>query len=132
MGHEHRPPADICDIVSSFAARPDASVDQIVTLFTRLRAQDQSGLEVLQPASEEDTEGLVRCRVCGRGFKMLRRHLRTAHELSELEYRVRYSIPEDHPLVAPEYSRRKADQARQSGLGRRGSDLSGVSAPPTR
>ncbi|MCA9772345.1 MAG: MucR family transcriptional regulator [Myxococcales bacterium] len=123
MGHEHRPPADICDIVSSFAARPDASVDQIVTLFTRLRAEEQSRPEAPTPAPEEDPEGLVRCQVCGKGFKMLKRHLRTAHGLSEMDYRVRFGLPEDRPLVAPEYSRRKAAQAREAGLGRRAPDL---------
>jgi len=122
MGHDHRPPADICDIVSSFAARPDASVDQIVTLFARLRAEETSRPEPQPPASDEDTEGLVRCQACGKGFKMLKRHLRTAHGLSEMDYRVRFGLPEDRPLVAPEYSRRKAAQAREAGLGRRATD----------
>lgn len=120
MGQDHSPPADICDIVAAFAARSDASVEQIVDLYSRLRAQGREVPAVagLFPAGE-DREGQVRCLVCGKGFKMLKRHLRTAHALSEMDYRVRHGLPEDRPLVAPEYSRRKAVQAREAGLGRR-------------
>lgn len=120
MGQDHGPPADICDIVTAFAARSDASVEQIVDLYSRLRAQDRSVPGVPGPGpAGEDPDGQVRCLVCGKGFKMLKRHLRTSHAMSEMDYRVRYGLPEDRPLVAPEYSRRKAAQAREAGLGRR-------------
>lgn len=120
MGQDHRPPADICDIVTAFAGRPDASVEQIVDLYSRLQAQGREVPAVPGPfPGGEDLEGEVRCLVCGRGFKMLKRHLRTAHAMSEMDYRIRYGLPEDRPLVAPEYSRRKAAQAREAGLGRR-------------
>lgn len=126
MGHDQKKQADIADIVASFAGRPDASVDQIVDLYSRLSTQPpaQPPSDETDPAGSDDTDALVCCLACGRGFKMLKRHLRTAHGLSEMEYRVRFGLREEHPLVAPEYSRRKAEQARLSGLGQRISDPS--------
>jgi predicted transcriptional regulator len=126
MGHDQKKQADISDIVASFAGRPDASVDQIVDLYARLNAQPSSHKPVSEPENGggDDTDALVSCLVCGKGFKMLKRHLRTAHGLSEMEYRVRFGLREEHPLVAPEYSRRKAEQARLSGLGQRLPDQS--------
>ena len=126
MGHDHKKQADIADIVASFAGRPDASVDQIVDLYSRLSTPHpaQPPSDETDPAGSDDTDALVYCLACGRGFKMLKRHLRTAHGLSEMEYRVRFGLREEHPLVAPEYSRRKAEQARLSGLGQRISDPS--------
>jgi predicted transcriptional regulator len=121
MGQERKSNDDICGIVSSFASRPDASVEQIVDLFARLRTTDVSSPAqgpVSGPA-RPDTPDQVTCLVCGKGFKMLKRHIRTAHGLSEMEYRVRFGLGEEQPLVAPDYSRHKADQARASGLGRR-------------
>lgn len=125
MGQETREGGGICAIVSAFAARNDTSVDQIVDLFGRLRSRaGQADLSAPVGTSPSDgtlagEEDAVPCLVCGKGFKMLKRHLRTAHKMSEMDYRVRFGLPEDRPLVAPEYSRRKAEQAREAGLGQR-------------
>jgi len=125
MGQETKEGGGICGIVSAFAARNDTSVEQIVDLFDRLRLHagragpDPSAAMTASDVTLEGHEETVPCLVCGKGFKMLRRHLRTAHKLSEMEYRVRFGLPEDRPLVAPEYSRRKAVQAREAGLGQR-------------
>ncbi len=121
MGQDRNTKEGICDIVSSFASRPDASVDQIVDLYARLNTTEGSPLTGPHPTpgDHHDTPDQVSCLVCGRGFKMLKRHIKTAHGLSEMAYRLRFGLSEDHPLVAPEYSRQKADQARASGLGRR-------------
>jgi predicted transcriptional regulator len=125
MGQETREGGGICAIVSAFAARSDTSVEQIVDLFGRLRlraGQADPGPvvgAVRNDAISGEGEETVPCLVCGKGFKMLKRHLRTAHKMSEMDYRVRFGLPEDRPLVAPEYSRRKAEQAREAGLGQR-------------
>lgn len=121
MGQEKKSNDDICGIVSSFASRPDASVEQIVDLFSRLRTTGARDPAQSAPSGQRgpETPDQVTCLVCGKGFKMLKRHIRTAHGLSEMEYRVRFRLREEQPLVAPDYSRHKADQARASGLGRR-------------
>jgi predicted transcriptional regulator len=46
----------------------------------------------------------ITCLVCGRKRSMLRRHLRSAHGLSEMQYREKFSLPESYPMVAPNYS----------------------------
>lgn len=126
MDQKQHAPADICGIVSSFAARQDSSVEQIVDLFVRLNSVgNRTGARIL-PVEQKNSDGHVCCLLCGKGFKMLKRHLRTAHGLSEMEYRIQFGLSEDLPLVAPEYSRRKADQAREAGFGRRGADRPGA------
>ena len=61
----------------------------------------------------------VTCLCCGYEGKMLKRHLMTAHGLTPEEYRARYSLKADHPLVAPDYAAVRADLAKKIGLGRK-------------
>lgn len=61
----------------------------------------------------------VTCLECGKGFKSLKRHIGTAHDLTAKEYKERWDLPRDYPLVAPEYSARRAETARKIGLGRK-------------
>ena len=59
----------------------------------------------------------VVCLECGRKMIVLTRHLQVAHGLSPAEYRQRWGLATDHPLVAPDYAERRSTLARQSGLG---------------
>lgn len=59
------------------------------------------------------------CLECGKGFKTLKRHLSTEHGLSPIDYRTRWQLSKDYPLVAPSYSKRRADTAKKIGLGRK-------------
>lgn len=59
------------------------------------------------------------CLECGLQFKTLKRHLRTAHGLSPDEYRAKYNLPDDYPMVAPNYAQRRSDFAKKIGLGRK-------------
>jgi len=52
-------------------------------------------------------------------MKMLKRHLRTAFNLSPEQYRSRWGLPHDYPMVAPNYAKRRSDFAKKIGLGRR-------------
>jgi predicted transcriptional regulator len=61
----------------------------------------------------------VVCLECGHRARTLRRHLREAHGLSPDEYRARWGLAADHPLIAPGYSARRAAIAKASGFGRR-------------
>lgn len=61
----------------------------------------------------------VYCLDCGAGMKMLRRHLRTEHGLSPEQYRERWALAASYPLVAPNYSNRRAELALESGLGKK-------------
>ena len=119
-------------IVAAYASRPDVSPDEIVALYRRLAGElDHSPTEEttvpapaearMRPALPLDqavTEDKVFCLCCGRGFKMLKRHLGSEHGMTEAEYRRAFDLPEDMPLVAPSYSRKKAAHAKQAGFGK--------------
>src|SRR6266446_7673801 len=61
---------------------------------------------------------VVVCLDCGWRGHMLRRHLMTRHGLSPDQYRARWNLRSEHPLIAPEYSQRRSAIAKQLGLGR--------------
>jgi len=59
----------------------------------------------------------IACLECGKKFKTLRRHLGADHQLSPDEYRRRWNLRSDYPLVAPNYAKTRKELAIQSGLG---------------
>lgn len=61
----------------------------------------------------------ITCLECGAKLKMLKRHLTAEHNLTPDEYRARWALPADYPLVSAEYSIKRSDLAVQSGLGRK-------------
>lgn len=58
------------------------------------------------------------CLEDGKRMKMLKRHLKTAYGMTPEEYRARWDLPSDYPMVAPSYSKRRSDFAKTIGLGR--------------
>ncbi len=80
-----------------------------------------------QPEDEQEPAVAVRrsvrkdqiiCLECGKGHKILKRHLRTAHGLTVNEYRERWNLPPDYPVVASDYSSQRSKMAVEIGLGR--------------
>ena len=59
------------------------------------------------------------CLEDGKKFKSLKRHLRTHYNLSPEEYREKWSLPMDYPMVAPSYSEKRSKLAKANGLGRK-------------
>jgi predicted transcriptional regulator len=59
------------------------------------------------------------CLEDGKKFKSLKRHLRTHYNLSPEEYREKWGLPPDYPMVAPNYARARSDLAKRMGLGTR-------------
>src|SRR5579859_6102086 len=59
------------------------------------------------------------CLECGVHMKILKRHLQTVHDMTPAEYRAKFSLPRDHPLVARRYAALRSSLAKQSGLGKR-------------
>lgn len=138
----------ITQIVSAFATRADVTAADIAELTLKLtqelgREPAQGGVaapEALSPSVDpvrsgteaqsadaavpaiaiEDavTPSKVFCLCCGKGFKMLKRHLGAVHGLTEAQYREKFDLPKDFPLVAPEYSAMKAETASKLGLGK--------------
>ncbi|MFK8034343.1 MAG: MucR family transcriptional regulator, partial [Hyphomicrobiales bacterium] len=58
------------------------------------------------------------CLEDGKKFKSLKRHLRTHYDLSPEEYRDKWGLPADYPMVAPSYARARSELAKKMGLGR--------------
>ena len=59
------------------------------------------------------------CLEDGKKFKSLKRHLMTHHQLSPQQYRDKWNLPSDYPMVAPNYSAQRQTLAKQIGLGRK-------------
>ena len=68
------------------------------------------------------TPDFIICLEDGKKLKMLKRHLKTSYNLTPEEYRERWSLPSDYPMVAPNYARQRSKLAKQIGLGTRGRD----------
>lgn len=59
------------------------------------------------------------CLEDGKKFKSLKRHLRTHYNLTPEEYREKWGLPHDYPMVAPNYARARSELAKKMGLGTR-------------
>jgi predicted transcriptional regulator len=59
------------------------------------------------------------CLECGKHFSMLKRHLATDHKLTPAEYRQKWDLPREYPIVAPEYALVRSRLAKKNGLGQK-------------
>ena len=71
------------------------------------------------PIKKSVTPDFIVCLEDGKKLKMLKRHLKTAYDLTPEEYRARWGLPWDYPMVAPAYARKRQALAKQIGLGRK-------------
>lgn len=62
------------------------------------------------------------CLECGAKQKTLKRHLGSAHDMSPADYRAKWDLKADYPMVAPSYARQRSEMAKQIGLGRKPKD----------
>ena len=70
------------------------------------------------PIRKSVTAEYIVCLEDGRKLKMLKRYLRTTYGMTPEEYRTRWNLPPDYPMVAPAYAARRSDFAKQIGLGK--------------
>ena len=80
---------------------------------------EKEGLKPKVPIKKSVTDDYLICLEDGKKFKSLKRHLRTHYNLSPDEYRERWNLPHDYPMVAPNYARERSDLAKRMGLGTR-------------
>ncbi|PWC41328.1 MucR family transcriptional regulator [Azospirillum sp. TSO22-1] len=71
------------------------------------------------PIKKSVTPDYIVCLEDGKKLKMLKRHLKTAYNMTPEEYRERWGLPADYPMVAPNYARQRSSLAKQIGLGTR-------------
>jgi predicted transcriptional regulator len=70
------------------------------------------------PVEDSITPDYILCLEDGKSFKMLKKHLKTKYDLTPEEYRAKWSLPIDYPMVAPNYAIKRQVLAKASGLGR--------------
>ena len=71
------------------------------------------------PVKKSITPEYLICLEDGKKLKMLKRHLKTAYDMTPEEYRDRWQLPPDYPMVAPNYDKQRSKLAKQIGLGTR-------------
>src|SRR4051812_42794244 len=72
------------------------------------------------PVKKSITADFLVCLEDGRKFKSLKRHLRTKYDMTPEEYRAKWGLPKDYPMVAPNYAEARSNLAKQMGLGQGG------------
>ena len=111
-------PAQALPSEATDAGTPTSGTPGATAIPAKAPAMSHSRLTPALPLERAVTRDKVYCLCCGRGFKMLKRHLGAEHGMTEAEYRAAFNLPEDMPLVAPSYSERKAQYAKQAGFGK--------------
>ncbi|MEE4199981.1 MucR family transcriptional regulator [Erythrobacter sp.] len=117
------------DIVAAHLSNNNVEVKEVPELITNVYGA-LAGLGEEQAAEEEKPEPAVSIRasvkpdyiVCledGKKLKMLKRYLRTNYDMTPEEYRARWNLPSDYPMVAPNYAEKRRDLAKKIGLGRK-------------
>ena len=71
------------------------------------------------PIKKSVTPDYIVCLEDGKKLKMLKRHLNSSYNMTPDEYRARWGLPADYPMVAPNYAKSRSDLALKLGLGRR-------------
>ena len=136
---ESHPPDQIlvlaAQIVSAHVSHNDATADELVQLIKDV----YQALATIDPpppraapehhhvhahvsaheASAGETDDYLVCLEDGLTMKMLKRHLLTVHGLTPEEYRTKWNLPDDYPMVASNYAKLRSNLAKESGLGLR-------------
>ena len=117
------------DIVSAFVSNNAVPSGELGNLLQSVYASigrlasgsvEPAVVEVKEPAvsiKKSVTPDYIICLEDGKKFKSLKRHLRTAYDLSPEAYREKWKLPHDYPMVAPAYAAARSALAKQSGLG---------------
>jgi len=118
------------DIVSAYLSHNMTSPGQIPDLIRSvLDALSNLGVEAVAPPEPEKRkpavpvsrsiqEDYIVCLEDGKQLKMLKRYLRARYDLSPDDYRRRWGLPADYPMVAPAYAERRSQFAKEIGLGK--------------
>ncbi len=116
------------EIVSAYVSNNSVPASELPALLSDVHAaivRVASGAVVAAPEAAKPavapkksiTNDYIVCLEDGRKFKSLKRHLRTQYNLSPEQYREKWSLPPDYPMVAPAYAKARSALAKQMGLG---------------
>jgi predicted transcriptional regulator len=108
--------------VSNNSVEPSQIADVVRAISRALSKDDQEELAARQdpavPIDESITPNYLTCLEDGKQFKSLKRHL-GMHGMTPDEYRTRWGLADDYPMVAPRYSKARSRLAKKIGLGRK-------------
>jgi predicted transcriptional regulator len=116
------------DIVSAYVSNNTVASSDLAGLIADVHAalQKTSGgaaepapepLKPAVPVKKSVAPDYIVCLEDGKKFKSLKRHLRTHYNLSPEEYREKWGLPSDYPMVAPNYAAARSELAKKMGLG---------------
>jgi predicted transcriptional regulator len=116
------------DIVSAFVSNNSASASEVSAMITDVygalsrlgSSQPAPAAEASKPAvspKKSITPDYLICLEDGKKFKSLKRHLRTMYNLSPEQYREKWNLGSDYPMVAPNYAEARSRLAKEMGLG---------------
>jgi predicted transcriptional regulator len=116
------------DIVSAYVSNNSVQAGDIPSLINQVHSalmrvstgQSDAPTEPLKPAvpvKKSITPEYIVCLEDGKKFKSLKRHLRTQYNMTPEQYRDKWDLPTDYPMVAPNYAAARSQLAKQMGLG---------------
>jgi predicted transcriptional regulator len=120
------------DIVSAYVSNSSVAMADLPALISQVHraladiatgAQAQEAAPPATPAvpvKKSITPDYLICLEDGRKFKSLKRHLRTKYDMSPDQYRAKWGLAKDYPMVAPNYAAARSNLAKQMGLGQGG------------
>ncbi|MEX2650060.1 MAG: MucR family transcriptional regulator [Alphaproteobacteria bacterium] len=120
----------VADVVSAYVSNNQVVANQLPEVIKSVHAalaEQQEGrrdepAEAPKPAvsvRKSVTPDYLICLEDGKKLKMLKRHLRTAFNMSPEDYRAKWGLSADYPMVAPNYAQQRSDFAKKIGLGRK-------------
>ena len=121
------------EIVAAYVSKNEIAAEQLPLLLQKVYSTLQSISEDGEVESEGPQkpavpikksvfEDYIICLENGQKYKSLKRHLKTAYGLSPEQYRVKWGLPSDYPMVAPSYARARSTLAKNIGLGQSRTD----------
>ena len=111
VGNNTVAPSDLAEVIRTV----HASLQEAQTGAAAVAAPPKPAV----PIKKSITPDYLICLEDGRELKMLKRHLRTTYNMTPDEYRAKWGLDADYPMVAPNYARRRSEFAKQIGLGQK-------------
>lgn len=111
VGNNSVPTSELSDLI--------AGVHRSLLVLANPPADSPERPQPAVPVKKSVTADYIVCLEDGKQLKMLKRHLKTAYNMTPEEYRERWGLPSDYPMVAPNYAERRSELAKKIGLGTR-------------
>jgi predicted transcriptional regulator len=130
----------VADIVSAYLANNSIPQSEIPALISSVHGAliavatgkvEEPAVELKSAISikKSVTPDAIICLEDGKSFKSLKRHLMTKYGMTPADYRAKWGLPSDYPMVAPNYAASRSELARSMGLGRKPATPVAVPAP---